>query len=197
MRFGGMRHAWLIGLGMVLAVVSGGSEGWAEPQGRTSKGHLDYVDALIGRLLKQPELVAFIQAQNRRSEKLSQDQILSLDKRWRAGDAAVINPVVGNKLSTFLKHEIAFQKGKVAELIVMDRRGLAVGVSPKTSDLWQGDEAKWQKTFALGPAAHHVGRVALDESTRKWQSQISRTISLNGAAIGAITVGIDVAFRAN
>ena len=40
-----------------------------------------------------------------------------------------------------------------------------VGQSDIISDYWQGDEAKWIKTYAKGAAALHIGKVKEDEST--------------------------------
>jgi hypothetical protein len=62
-----------------------------------------------------------------------------------------------------------------------------------TSDYWQGDEAKWQKTFSMGPDAVFVDEIEKDESTQALQSQISVTIKdSSGAAVGAITIGLNV-----
>ena len=74
----------------------------------------------------------------------------------------------------------------------MDNKGLNVGQSDVTSDYWQGDEAKWQKTFSVGPTAVFVDKVEKDESTQKFQTQVSISIVDGGAAIGAVTVGLDV-----
>jgi hypothetical protein len=75
----------------------------------------------------------------------------------------------------------------------MDAQGLNVAASGITSDMWQGDEAKFQKTYSVGADASHFGDVELDESSRRYQAQISLTIvdAASGAAIGAVTVGID------
>ena len=76
----------------------------------------------------------------------------------------------------------------------MDNRGLNVGQSDVTSDYWQGDEAKWKKTFLVGPGAMIIDDVELDESTQTFQSQLSMSITdqATGEVIGAITVGVDV-----
>jgi hypothetical protein len=62
-----------------------------------------------------------------------------------------------------------------------------------TSDFWQGDEAKWQKSFSAGPDAIFVDDVEQDESTQKFEVQTSMTVvdPATGKAIGAITVGLD------
>jgi hypothetical protein len=76
----------------------------------------------------------------------------------------------------------------------MDNKGLNVGQSDVTSDYWQGDEAKWQKTYSVGPAAVFVDKIEQDESTQKFQTQVSISVvdPAGGAVIGAVTVGLDV-----
>jgi hypothetical protein len=76
----------------------------------------------------------------------------------------------------------------------MDAKGLNVGQSDVTSDYWQGDEAKWQKTYGAGSGVVFVDGVEEDESTQALQSQASVTISdpETGEPIGAITVGINL-----
>ena len=45
-----------------------------------------------------------------------------------------------------------------------------------------------------GATARFTDRVEFDDSTQRWLQQISKTVSIDGQPIGAITVGIDVAF---
>jgi hypothetical protein len=45
-----------------------------------------------------------------------------------------------------------------------------------TSDMWQGDEEKFTETYSIGPGAVHFSEVELDESTQRYQAQISLTI---------------------
>ena len=76
----------------------------------------------------------------------------------------------------------------------MDAKGLNVGQSDVTSDYWQGDEDKWQRTYPVGPDALLIGEVEQDESTQRFQTQVSLSVvdPADGAVIGAVTVGIDV-----
>jgi hypothetical protein len=75
----------------------------------------------------------------------------------------------------------------------MDRHGLNVAASAITSDMWQGDEAKFTETYSIGAGAVHFSEVELDESTQRYQAQISVTIvdPSSGEPIGAMTVGVD------
>jgi hypothetical protein len=83
--------------------------------------------------------------------------------------------------------------GAVTEIIVMDALGLNVATSGVPSDYWQGDEAKHQQTYGVGPDAVHFGDIEYDESSQKYQAQISFTLSDpdTNAPIGAMTVAVD------
>lgn len=146
-----------------------------------------------------PAIVAAVRAQNAAHALLTQAQIESMDAAWRAEIGAADAPTIGALLSrpesSWLKERKAAAGGLITEVFVMDNRGLNVAQSDTTSDYWQGDEAKWQETFRAGPGATHVSDVELDESTQTYQSQVSLTIvdPASGAAIGAITFGIDLA----
>ncbi len=147
--------------------------------------------------MKDPAVIEAVKAQNAKHAALTPEKIIELDKQWRAETKAsakpLINEVTGNPLSAYLKKKEAESKGLVTEIFVMDNKGLNVGQSDVTSDYWQGDEAKWQKTFSVGPNAVFVDKVEQDESTQKFQTQVSISIvDAAGAAIGAVTVGLDV-----
>lgn len=76
----------------------------------------------------------------------------------------------------------------------MDNHGLNVGQSEITSDYWQGDEAKWQKTFLADAGSMHISEVEQDEFTQTYQSQLSLSVidPASGAVIGVITIGTNV-----
>jgi hypothetical protein len=64
----------------------------------------------------------------------------------------------------------------------------------KTSDYWQGDEAKWQESFKDGAGAVHAGGVEFDESSQDYLVQISVPVMDSGKAIGALTIGVNLDF---
>ena len=143
-------------------------------------------------------MVAAVKEQNAKHAALSQADIDRLDKQWRAetkgGAKPLIDGLLAKPVSAFLKKLKEESQGLVTEIFVMDDKGLNVGQSDVTSDYWQGDEAKWQKTFSAGPAAIFVDKVDQDESTQKFQTQVSMSIvdPATKAVIGAVTVGLDV-----
>ena len=86
--------------------------------------------------------------------------------------------------------------GLFTEIFAMDDKGLNVAASDVTSDYWQGDEAKWKSTYAVGAGAVHISEVEFDESSQSYQAQVSVTVvdPDSGAPIGALTVGVNVEF---
>ena len=148
--------------------------------------------------LANDAIVAAVKAQNAKNAGLTQADIDALDKTWRAeakaGGGAMISAVLGNALSAYLSERKAASAGMFTEIFVMDAKGLNVGQSDVTSDYWQGDEAKWQKTFLVGANGIDISAVETDESTQTLQSQLSLPIvdPANCDVIGAVTVGVNV-----
>lgn len=147
--------------------------------------------------LGNPLIVKAIKAQNAQHASIDQSGIDSLDKQWRSesesGSGPLIDEVMGNELSTFLQSVREDSEGLLTEVFVMDANGLNVGQSDLTSDFWQGDEAKWQKTYQVGPNTLFVDDVELDDSSQRYQAQMSYSITdpATGKVIGAVTIGID------
>lgn len=148
--------------------------------------------------LADPMVIEAVKAQNAAHESLGQAEIDKLDKQWRAETAAVDKPLIesilSNRLSAYLKGKQEASQGLITEIFVMDDKGLNIGLSDVTSDYWQGDEAKWKETFLKGASAVHLSEVAKDESTQTFQSQISLPIvdPADEAVIGVLTVGVNV-----
>src|SRR3546814_3027863 len=74
----------------------------------------------------------------------------------------------------------------------MDRSGLNAGQSAITSDFWQGDEAKFQKTFQVGPDAIFVDDIEINEDTGAEIAQLNMSIAQDGKLVGAITVDVNL-----
>jgi hypothetical protein len=152
----------------------------------------------IQKIVADPAIVAAVKAQNEKHAALSEPQIVELDKQWRAETKAAAKPlidgVLGNALSKHLKKVKDGGAGAYSEIFVMDNKGLNVGQSDITSDYWQGDEDKWQKTYRVGPQALVIDKVEFDESSQMFQSQVSVTVidPATGQPIGAITIGVNV-----
>jgi hypothetical protein len=158
----------------------------------------DYANSTVKQWVADNTVVQAVKAQNAKHAGLSQADIDNMDKDWRAQTDAsskpMIDAVLANALSNFLRQQKDASQGLVTEVFVMDNRGLNVGQSDVTSDYWQGDEAKWQKTFQAGANGLFIDEVEMDESTQTFQSQLSMSIvdPATGEVIGAITVGVNI-----
>lgn len=158
----------------------------------------EFISANVEGWLNDPVVIDAIKEQNAKTSGLDDAAIDKLDKDWRAqataSDKPFVDEVLGRDLSKFLMEKKDASQGMITEMFVMDAKGLNVGQSDVTSDYWQGDEAKWQKTFSAGSGVVFVDEVEEDESTQALQSQASVTISdpATGEPIGAITIGINL-----
>ena len=157
-----------------------------------------YARDQLSTWLSDPALIAAITAQNERHAALTEDEVIALDQQWRAEAGAGGGPLIESLLSSaesqWLRDQQTATAGFVTEVFVMDDKGLNVAQSVETSDYWQGDEAKWQQTYLVGPDALHISEVEFDDSTGFYQSQASLPITdpATGAVIGAVTFGINV-----
>lgn len=181
--------AVLTGCFMVANVANAANE--FEPQIKT------FMESEVTPWLSDPAIISAVKAQNAKNASITEADISGLDKEWRAqakaGKGALIDEVLSNALSKFLQAKKEAAGGKIAEMFVMDNKGLNVGQSDVTSDYMQGDEAKWQKTYPAGPGALFIDEIEFDDSSKAFQSQASMTVvDEAGNAIGAITVGVNV-----
>jgi hypothetical protein len=136
-------------------------------------------------------IVEAVKKENAKNKSL--DEIKSMDAKWKAfaGTAdymkALMDSGCGKHLRTIQASESYF-----AEIFVMDNQGANAAMTDKTSDYWQGDEAKFQKAFNNGKGAVFVDEVEFDDSAQAYLCQVSVPVKDGGQVIGTITVGIDV-----
>lgn len=146
--------------------------------------------------LSDPMLIEAIKRQNAQNANLSQRDIDRLDKNWRkeakSTDRPTINAILNNELSKYLIKVADNSNELYSEIFIMDNKGLNVGQSNVTSDYWQGDEAKWQKTYLAGNDALHIAKIKYDESSHRFQIQASIPIvdPTTKVNIGAVTLGL-------
>ena len=145
-----------------------------------------------------PTVHLILLAQNERNRDITEEQILALDKQWRDETKADAQPIIaqliGNPLSQYLLQIQARSLGLYPEIFIIDAKGLNVGQSSVTTDYWQGDEAKWQKTFAVGPEAVFIDEVEFHEKTRTHRVQVNMTVidPVTAKPSGAITVEVNL-----
>jgi hypothetical protein len=137
-----------------------------------------------------PAIVAAVKAQN--AKRVTAAQVKSLDEQWSAGKAeTLVKQVTTGACADHLRKLVTGNAG-YGETFLMDNQGALVCATAKTTDYWQGDEAKWQRAFSDGKGEVFIDRPKFDDSSSQRLAQISLPVLDNGAAIGAITIGISV-----
>lgn len=171
----------------------------ASPSGAPTTDLID--DAVISLIREKvnTELTFFmINNQNEKYQGYDEQKINELDAQWVAERKADSKPLIAatlsNPLSSYLTMVQAHSEGLFTELFVMDNKGLNVGQSNISSDYWQGDEAKWQKTFLVAPNAVFIDEAEFDDERKIWVVQTNLAIAdpETGVAIGAVTVDINL-----
>ena len=147
--------------------------------------------------LEVPVMRLTVETRNAAAQDIDQARIDELDLIWRAetkvDDQPLITSVLSNPLSSYLTRIQANSHGLYSEIFVMDRNGLNAGQSAITTDYWQGDEAKFQKTYDVGANAIFIDDAEFDDETATWRSQLNLTLhSESGQPIGAATVEINL-----
>lgn len=156
-----------------------------------------FVDGLRKELL-QPVTILSVNASNKRHEGVQQAEIDALDNAWKteakSEDQPLIAEILSSPLSSYLLYMQAKSAGLFTEVFIMDKFGLNVGQSSVTSDYWQGDEDKFQKTFDVGPDAVFVDEPEFNDDTKTWRTQVNFTIvdPDTKASIGAVTAEINL-----
>jgi len=152
---------------------------------------VDLANSTLAKVGTDPVVVTAVKEENARAKTL--DAIKEMDKKWKA-HAGIADYMKAIMESSCGRHLAGIQKSKAyfAEIFVMDNQGANVAMTDKTSDYWQGDEAKFQKSYNGGQGAVFIDEVEFDDSTQAYLVQVSVPVKDGNQIIGAITFGIDV-----
>lgn len=154
-------------------------------------------DNEITKILDNEIVLKSIQIQNINHKDLTQDGIDKLDKKWREQtkikNQPLISSLLNRPLSVYLTRIQAHSGGIYNEIFVMDNKGLNVGQSAMSSDFWQGDEDKWQKTYLKSANQKFIDKPEFNESRQVWVVQYNIAITdKEGKNVGAATFEINL-----
>jgi hypothetical protein len=136
-------------------------------------------------------IVSAVKEQN--SKGMTLDQIKARDAEWQKTTGlddkmkAMIESAAGKELTSMESSKPYF-----FEVFLMDNLGANVAMTNKTSDYWQGDEAKFTESYKGGAGAVHISDIEFDESAQAYLVQISVPVMDGSSAIGAMTIGINI-----
>jgi len=175
----------LMAIGMFLFV------GLAFASEKAPQKVIDLANTRLAKLGEDPVIVAAVKVENAKGKTLV--QIKEMDEKWSTtpGEADFMKALMESECG---KHLRKMQESApfYAEIFVMDNQGANVAMSNKTSDYWQGDEAKFKKSYNGGAGSVFVDEVKFDNSSQAYLVQVSVPVKDGDKAIGAITFGIDV-----
>lgn len=172
----------------VAALSFGGQLALAEPAPQKVK---DLTESRLVALGSDPVIVAAVEAANAEGKTL--DQIKTKDAEWMktAGVADYMRALMDSECGKHLR-KLQESAPYFAEIFVMDNQGANVAMTDKTSDYWQGDEAKFIQSYKGGAGAVHFSDIIFDDSSQAYLVQVSVPVMAGGKAVGAITFGIDL-----
>ena len=142
--------------------------------------------ALAQSLTRDPAVKDAVTAKNASGETL--DEIQRKDTYWITHPRdplrqAIVQAPCSKKLKDLVKGDAV-----IVEAFAMDKQGALVCSINETSDYWQGDEAKWQRTYQEGKDPF-VDEPAFDASSGTYAIQVSVPMfGTPGQRIGALTL---------
>jgi hypothetical protein len=144
---------------------------------------------LARKIGSDPELVKAIVAKNAAVE--SPEEIKKKDAEWIKNPAYPLRKQLTQSPCAVRLRQIVEVDPQVVEAFLMDSRGGLVCSTVETSDYFQGDEAKWIKTFQEGKFVY-VDAPALDYSTNTMAIQLSTVVLDGPRKIGALTITLKI-----
>ena len=183
-----MKKAWII---LMSVLFVGFSLNMAFAGEAVPQKVVDLANTALVELGADPVIIAAVKAENGKGKSL--DQIKEMDQKWKE------TPGLADYMKALMESECGKHLRKIqnsapyfAEIFVMDNQGANVAMTDKTSDYWQGDEAKFKKSFNSGAGSVFVDEVEFDDSAQAYLTQVSVPVKDGDAVIGAITFGIDI-----
>lgn len=182
---------------LLISLVMAGAPALAQTGPGASRVNARIIEQVRGYLATDIVQMS-VKDQNLRYAARTEDEIVALDKTWRSETEAKAKPLISatlsNPLSAYLTRLQAHSNGLFTEIFVMDNKGLNVGQSSISSDYWQGDEDKWQKTYLEGAGAIFIDQPEYDADLRAWLVQLNVSVDdqQGKGAIGAATFQINL-----
>jgi hypothetical protein len=141
---------------------------------------------LAQSIARDPAIHRAVAASNALTE--TPDDIRKKDAAWIANKRDPRRQVIVKAPCSDRVRDLVKADPVVVEAFVMNDRGTLVCSIAETSDYWQGDEAKWQRTYLEGREAF-VEEPAFDASSGTYAIQVSVPVSSEAnKRIGAVTL---------
>ena len=144
---------------------------------------------LVKAISSDPVVVAALRAKNASGE--SFQDIRRKDAEWSQNPQMPLRKELSGNACALRLRELTKSDPAVVEVILMDKNGANVCVSRETSDYWQGDEEKFQKTYQEGRDIF-LGEAAFDQSAGVYALQLNALVWDADTKAGALTLSLRV-----
>ena len=159
---------------------------WGQEDARSRVKQTAHARAsLAGTIASDPGVREAVMASDAASE--TAEQVRRRDTAWMANPGDPLRQAIVQAPCSARLRELLKDDPMVVEAFVMNDRGTLVCSATETSDYWQGDEPKWQRTFLEGRDPF-VDEPALDASSGKYAIQLSVPVVSGAKRIGALTL---------
>ena len=185
----------LLSIALGVIALSANAQSISKEDKELLEQYFDIKSKYVLHLALNPVMVKAVRLQNR--SKLTLKQIKQRDQAWSNSKdvtqfkRSLMTSDAGKLIQKAVEGNPAF-----TEAFLTDNQGANVAVFPPTSDYWQGDEDKWYESFNDGNGEYFFGELELDESTGKYQKQVSVPVFQRGETIGVLVVGVASDFLA-
>lgn len=176
---------------IIIAVVLVAMMGGIALAEKAPQAVVDLGNSKLAEMGKEPVIIKAVKAAN--AERKSLSSIQKLDAKWKATAGVVdyMQALMDNACGKYLR-DLQNAEPYIAEAFAMDNQGANVCMTDKTSDYWQGDEAKFKNSYNGGKGSVFVDDVKFDDSTQLYITQVSVPVVDGDKVIGAITFGVDI-----
>lgn len=140
---------------------------------KTAKEIINLIERDILPWINNEVIINEVNKRNFEARNRTLAEIKELDEKWiKSKDIEDwMKSYFDNPASKFLLEKEKEFQGLIKEIFVMDYQGCNVALTDKTSDFWQGDEDKFNKSY--GEKRIFIDRISFDLSTRTNSKQIS------------------------
>ncbi|WP_445376638.1 hypothetical protein [Niveispirillum fermenti] len=151
---------------------------------------------LAAVLLADPILLDGVRSASAGNDDWPPALIAERDNQWRLQAKRGVGPLLDQVLGGPLSRQLVLLRlplaGLLADLALMDDRGLLIAATRLTSDYDQSDEPKFMETLPAGPGAILVEPPAYDELADDYviAASITLTDPWTGRPIGVLTANI-------
>lgn len=146
---------------------------------------------IVERWAADPIIVRAVREANETARSMSEIEVI--DDRWQetVGVDDFMRTVIDHPAAERLR-ELRSENPELQEAFLTDRLGANVASTNKTSDFYQGDEAKFREAYNAGAGALHLGEIERDESIQSYSVHIGVPVMDEGSAIGVLVVTVNV-----